>query len=459
MNSTNIQTHNMYSHDKAMSLISKFLLLASITLFIYMPFHVFISRWLSLYTGGLGLWTVGKDILTLITVLVASVIFYKEKLYRSSFYRNVFIIGVLYIILHLSFLMSTSSIYDTRSVIAATLFNGRVVAYLFIGMVAGYSFKDRISIASIVKIVLLVSTATAVLGIIQYFLPSDFMANFGYSIERGVKPAFFIDDKLDFPRIMSTLRDPNSYGAYLIFPIVLSLGLLQKKRKIFSNKILLIIVAVLASALFLTFSRGAWIGAIIAIIAYWFSWLKNKQIFKNTKKPLLVAAVIVFFIAMFIVFVVDKNSYVFSNIILHSDEQTILEDPNELRIRLQSEAASSIIDKPIGHGPGTAGLIAIGNPNGGVLTENYFLQILYEIGILGFALFTTLLIYIYILLARGGYEKTILSRSLVASFWGYMFVALLIHLWSNEAVALQWWLIAGIVIGFKLSPKTKAIDK
>lgn len=429
--------------------MSKIFFFISVGLIVYMPLHVFISTWISTYTGGLVAWSVAKDVLTVAALILSVWVFFKEKLYKVTVFRNIFIIAVAYASLHISFLTVTSPRYDTGSVLNATLFNGRVVAYLFIGMITGYLNRKRLSQELLIKVILGIALVTAVFGILQYFLPSDFMTHFGYSLDRGVRPAFFIDDKPDFPRIMSTFQDPNSFGAYLILPIVISFGLLKQKKLMFTLKKLLVMIVVLSTALILTFSRGALIAVIISVVAYGLNWFRKKHYIRS-KKEIAIAVFFTFIVATTVFFTLGRNSYVFKNVILHSDEQTILEDPNELRIRLQREALGEIVETPQGYGPGTAGLVAISNPNGGILTENYFLQILYEVGIFGFLLFTTLVGYVYTLIRKSEYRKTVLSRSLIASFWGYMFVSLLIHLWSNEAVALQWWLLAGVVLGISM---------
>lgn len=120
-------------------------------------------------------------------------------------------------------------------------------------------------------------------------------------------------------------------------------------------------------------------------------------------------------------------------------------DPNELRIQLQARAADDIMADPEGHGPGTAGIVSIGNPHGAYLTENYFLQIGYEIGVIGLLVFLALLAVVYRMVL--GVRRDDVRAVLIGSFWAYILMSLLIHLWSNEAVAAQWWLLAGLAIG------------
>jgi hypothetical protein len=98
---------------------------------------------------------------------------------------------------------------------------------------------------------------------------------------------------------------------------------------------------------------------------------------------------------------------------------------------------------PLGHGPGTAGLASIQNPAGGQLTENYYVQIAYELGAVGALLFIMFNIWLYVRIRRrGDYMATIL----LASFWGYVVTNMLLHTWSNEAVTAQWWLLAGMAL-------------
>ncbi len=87
--------------------------------------------------------------------------------------------------------------------------------------------------------------------------------------------------------------------------------------------------------------------------------------------------------------------------------------------------------------------MSIQNPGGGLLTENYYIQIAYEVGVIGIVLFLAVHVLVYRKLAR---QKSILAICLLASFWGYVLVNMLLHIWSNEAVAAQWWLQAGLAM-------------
>lgn len=405
----------------------------------YMPFSLFMSRWLSTYTGGLGIWDAAKDIATLVLLVVALIVARGQGLFKDKTAQGLFLIVTIYGLLHLAFIVLDASDQDFRSWTVATLYNCRFLAYAFIAAVAGFELK-KIPLRTIIKIVVIASTITCLIAFIQYLAPSNLMTHFGYSIERGAKPSFFIDDKPDLPRVMSTVRDPNSYGAYLILPLSLLWALILKKSG--SLKLLIPLLLVHGLALLLTFSRGAWLGAAISGLLVT-GYLYKNEITSLIKKYYIILAVLSLCVisAGFVL----RNSYVFKNVIFHSDESTVMDDPNELRVQLQNKAVQEIADDPEGHGPGTAGLVSIGNPKGTFLTENYYLQIGYEIGVLGLALFISILVLVYRSLTKDADSG--LRAVLVGSFWAYGFISLLIHLWSNEAVAAQWWLLAGLVAG------------
>lgn len=71
------------------------------------------------------------------------------------------------------------------------------------------------------------------------------------------------------------------------------------------------------------------------------------------------------------------------------------------------------------------------------------MQIGYEVGLLGLAVFIGLNAYAYVLIRRA---HGVWGVVLLASFWAYVVTNMLLHTWSNEAVAAQWWILAGVVM-------------
>ena len=430
------------------ALDQKLLFWLALAFIVYMPLHVLIVQWFSLATGGIEVWKAAKDVLIFSTSPLLVYLSYRRGLWSDKNFRMLLILGGLYASAHGAYLLLDGDDHNLSTVIA-TVYNTRLLAYLLLGYIVGSARNGAKYLKYLMTAVVVIAGVVALFGVAQYFLPPDFLTHFGYSLERGVKPLFFIDDKPEFPRVMSTLKDPNSLGAYLILPLLAAGWAFADDRVnkgLFVRSFRRSTLAVLASAMFLalllTFSRGALLALIVSLIV-WLALTKGQAVWCQVKRFWTLGAVAL--IILLGIFGVVKDTHVVQNVVFHADEATVLADPNELRVTLFQEAVEDVANRPQGYGPGTAGLVAIRNPHGGVLTENYYLQIAYEIGWFGAGLFVGILAVLVISLykLRTNYGAVVLLSSLV----GCLFYSLLIHLWSNEALAFQWWLLAGVVLG------------
>lgn len=451
-----MQVNKSYGVPDKYPRLSYFLFLISMFFIVYMPLHVFIAQSASLLTGGLSVWKAGKDVLIVLLVPLLLATAYRRNLFKGKYFWH-FALGGAYVLIHLLFVLFDSG-DDTYSAIVGSVYNSRLLAFLLLGLVVGTAKLGERYLKWLLTLAVLIASAVALFGVLQYFLPPDLLTHVGYSLERGVKPLFFIDDKPDFPRVMSTLKDPNSLGAYLIAPILLC-GYSYFKRQVneklfirpFKQGTLLCLTGIMLLALGLTFSRGAVIAMTLSTVTLLYI-VTGQRVLSFVKKRwiyILASLLLVLFFAFLI-----RNTYVFQNVFFHADQATVLEDPNELRVSLFRNVVDDIGRTPLGHGPGTAGLVSINNPKGGVLTENYYVQIAYEVGWLGLTLFVAILSLIACQLYKIA-RKSPASAVLFASLIGYLFYSLLIHLWSNEAVALQWWLLAGVVLGLSKNDSKK----
>jgi hypothetical protein len=419
---------------------------STLALLVYMPFHIFLSQWLSTATGGLDAWKIGKDVFTAAVFALSIGLVLLTKTYTKK-YLWLLGLSVVYTLLHILLYKTTDQPLETG--VLATVYNSRLFWYLLIGYGLSLVCPKRINLRDIIKIFLAVSTAVCLIAMIQWVLPKDVLTHFGYSVDRGVKPAFFIDDKENLPRVFSTIRDPNSLGAFLILPVtILSYALVRFWR---SNKRQLIagLLMLHALVLFLTFSRSALAGALVSV-AVMFALMNRQWLKKNLSKYkycLLATVVLVGAFAF-----VMRDQYVVQNVILHSDENTTAKlDSNEKHFLLAKQGVEGTLDEPLGNGPGTAGLVSIQNK--GFLTENYYIQIGYEVGVLGLAIFLALLYLVVKSLWQ--IRNYYLASALLASFIGLSLINMLLHIWSNEAVAASWFLLAGVVLAVSNKNRSK----
>lgn len=410
----------------------------------YMPLHIFLSTWFGTTFKVLEFAKIAKDIVLIlgfILVLISAV----SKKWLVSLKKDhlAWVIG-LYTLL--TVLMALVLPNDQDAEILGVVYNLRFLVYFIYGVLLTRLYKSEWLQKNAIRVVLGVALIVMTFGFIQYlWLPSDALTKFGYSRENGVLPAFFIDDKPDLERIMSTIRDPNSLGSYLIIIFSLSLTFLvntknQELKKIYTGLLSLSLIC-----LWFTFSRSAWIGAVASLVVVIFLIRSKGKKFRISPK----LALVVFAAGLILLssVVVAKDSYFVKNVILHADESTTLEDPNQLRVRFWRESIESGIKKPLGYGPGTAGLASIRNEiQGTILNENYYFQLLHEVGIVGLVLFIAILVIISFKLFELSMSNNLISIALLASLLGLILTNFLVHIWSNEAVAYTWWGLAGMVV-------------
>ena len=424
----------------------------------YMPLHIFLSTWLGTSFGVLEFAKVAKDVVLVIGFLFAFCTSLTKPWFKGLFRDRLIWLIAVYTLL--TVLLAAIKPTDSDAEILGVVYNLRFLLFFLYGLLLARLFDAKKLRTTSLKIVLAVGAVVVIFGVAQYmFLPDTALSHVGYVRKNGVLPAFFIDDKPDLERVMSTLRDPNSLGSYLLIigPLAALAWFSQKDKQ---KKIGLAFLVILTTVcVYLTFSRSAWIGFVVALAGFVVLVLgpQFKRVVTKNKHLLAIAGALVV-IASLGTFYVFRNSYFVQNTIIHADESTVLEDPNELRIRFFRESVEDIVSNPLGSGPGTAGLASIrNNVQGTQLNENYYLQIASEIGILGLVLFLAIL---------GGVGWRLFTihkdnpavAAVLAAFAGLAVTNFLVHIWSNEAVAYTWWGLAGVFLGAKqlknLSPNS-----
>lgn len=411
----------------------------------YMPLHILLSTWVGTSFGVLEAAKVLKDVVLvggfLIVLLSSAHKSWFRQLAKSKFVWAI----LLYALWTLILAMVRPTDQDAE--ILGVVYNLRFLVFFLYGfLLARLHDTDSVRRMS-VRIVLVAGAIVVGFGLIQYtVLPDDALRHLGYQRANGVLPAFFIDDKPDLERVMSTLRDPNSLGSYLIIIAPLAAAGLFV-YKIARDKLApSLLLAGSVFCLWFTFSRSAWLGFVAAMVVFFLLTDSTLKIELYKRKAVLIPGLVIALAMVLAGLVAYKDSYLVQNVILHADQSTVLEDPNELRIRFFRESLEGIKDDPVGSGPGTAGLASIRNDKQGTeLNENYYLQIASEVGIIGLGLFMA------ILLAAGRrlYDMrhdSYIACALLASFAGLLITNFLVHIWASEAVTYTWWGLAALTI-------------
>jgi len=422
-----------------MQITKRFPYYICLALLAYMPFHIFLSQSLSLLTGGLDAWKLAKDaVVAAATAFVICMVIVQGKANKT--FTILSFITALYAVLHLLIWWLHPQIYD-RSAILGVILNVRILCFAVIGYSAVILKPEPINGNKLLKFIVWIGFTVAALGVLQYLLPRDILTHVGYSLDRGVRPAFYIDGAEGFPRIMSTLREPNSLGAFLIIPATVAALWAAQAKHVRERWKWLGVGCIQVLAILLTFSRSAWIGLLVSL-GLVLAWNYRRTAVRLIKRFGLVACAVLLLAAVGMYS--QRQTDFVKSYIIHSSANSQDIDSNDYHVIFLKRGIQGIIDQPFGHGPGTAGLASIQNPQGSFLTENYYVQIGYELGVAGLALFVA--VQIWLVLRLWTLRNTVLGSVLLASFVSYVIINMLLHIWSNEAVACQWWLLAGVAL-------------
>lgn len=412
----------------------------------YMPFHVLLATWVGSSLGVMTVAKIFKDVFAVAGLLIAAAAAGKTQL-RALLKNKLTILIMAYGLL--TIVLATFRSTEQDAEVLGVVYNLRFFAIFIYGaIVAGWP-ENKHLLKKTLRFALVSGAVVAIFGIVQYLvLPNNALSHLGYSRANGTPPAFFIDEKPDLERSMSTLKDPNSLGSYMLIIIALSLAFsLCATRKL--KKLYISVLLLSLACLWFSFSRGALIGLVATVACLLALEPTSFEYLKKYRNRILLSLAALLCIATLSGLAL-RNSYLVKNVIFHADEQTVLENPNQLRARFFKESISRIAHNPLGSGPGTAGLTSIRNQTQGtILNENYYLQIAEEVGWLGIIIFVAILFTVIKKLL--GLRHLPAGRALLASLAGLLITSLLIHTWSNETIAYTWWGLAGLFLRTKKS--------
>jgi hypothetical protein len=416
-----------------------------------LPFHAFLTVWISSGIGHYTLLRLWKEIFLVVIGLVALVLLIRDKaLLKILRQQQITWLIVSYLLLQL-FLGFTSLAHNQVS--------GKALAYgllddtrflLFFGLCVVIATHDNWLRQHWRPLILIPAAVVVIFGLLQVsVLPHDFLQHFGYSAQT-IPAIETVNSNAHYMRATSTLRGANPFGAYLVLIIaILAVECIrtprQRDRLLYGLGGLLSIIA-----LYYTYSRGAWIGTVLALICIALVALRTTQ----AKQLLLYGLPVVVLIVVFGVWALGSNAH-FKNIIFHTSPHTVATTSDEGHDNALRQGISDVLHDPLGRGPGTAGPASQYNHDRPArIPENYFVQIGQEVGWLGLVLFVVLCVLLGTLLFRARADS--LALALFASLIGLSFVGLVSQVWTDDTLCYVWWGLAGIALAPKILVKPKA---
>lgn len=317
--------------------------------------------------------------------------------------------------------------------------------------------------------ILCVASIVSLYGIATLFLPDAFFTWLGYSdlhslyVPNGPLAAFQQIGGVAIHRVQATFSGPNQLGIWLLIPIAIAVSAEQLVLSKHHRRFAYTVLGLSLIALFLTFSRAAWIGAFVIIVIALFPLVKAHL----TRARLLTSVFVLI-------------ALVFTALALFP--QTLLRvSSTRGHIERPMEAVQTMIAHPFGLGLGSAGpatnrssdpcvmLQPEDNPAwarahpdlcvflGDVqvqptdrtcdcpfVPENWYLQIGVELGFLGFILYVLLIVSVMMRLQVTGYRL----QGILLMFLGVSIAALFLHAWEDAAVAYTVWVFVAYALRY-----------
>lgn len=286
--------------------------------------------------------------------------------------------------------------------------------------------KTKKQFFDLTTVLVISSLAVCLYGILQYI--------FGWNVKQAwIDEQMFEDIKM---RIYSTLENPNVLGEYILLTLPLAVGLMWTKKGALAKFFYACICVVLFAALILTYSRGCWIGIMLA--AGIFVTLVAGKLWGL----LLIALPIVPFVVpesivnRFLSIGDMKDSSTSYRVYIWLGTLLMLEDFWITGIGLGTEAFARIYP--------FYSYNAISAPH----AHNLFLNLLAETGIGGIVVFVVLLIVffkrlagIHALKGRGGAVST-MTVAFASAIAGFLLQGLFDNCFYNYRVFMIFWMVA-----------------
>lgn len=405
-----------------------------ILLIVAMPFHAFLATYLGSITHlghNIQAW---KEIIIVVMTIIATIYLFNRKEARPKLDRmNYLVVAIVILALTISLIK-----YGSLSALLFGIKTDLVPLLVFvIAQIVATKFDD----SKVYNLIVWPAFIVSLLAILQALaIPPDLLSQLGYN-NSTIVPAQYVDPTTMALRAFSTLGGPNQLGAYLILPITLVMARLTER---FDPKKALILTSLLVG-LYLTYSRSAWIGAGLAIIATILVRAKQRNRIK------IVAGILISLVTVLLLFIsrnfCNPNNFIQYYLLHGNFTNHTLQGSDQIRLDSLSKGLGAIANNPLGQGLGSAGPASY-HALKSLITENWYLQIAIEIGLVGLALVLVFLGLNAVELLRDAVsQKNLASLSLFASLIGLIGTNMFLHSFSDSTLAIVFFAMMGIQHG------------
>ncbi len=364
-------------------------------------------------------------------ICTAVLIFHAISNEKFKFSKNSFNVVVVFFVIAL--ILGVVNSFQKASSLKQVMVHGSFILFYFVVVNV---IRDKKQWMALIKLFVISAFIVALYGIFQNFFGAT-------STQSWIDEDMFEDIQL---RVYSFFNNPNVLGEFLVLTIPISVALLWNKIKD-SHKILFaIILMCMVACMIFTWSRGAWLGMLIAI-ALFLVIADKRWMFAG------ILAVLLIPVALY----VTGNSAIIARFLSIGNTA---DTSTAYRVSIWQSSISMIGDfwlGGIGIGSDAYTTIypsyALPGARFALHSHNLYLQFWVETGIVGIvSLFAVLLGFLKTVFATSVIRKIKTSDiakilvSLGAGFAGFMFQGLTDYVWYNYKILMIFWIVIAIGI-------------
>ncbi len=312
------------------------------------------------------------------------------------------------------------------------------LAFISAYFLVTHLIKTEKQLGNLLTVFVLSGTAVCLYGIAQYL--------FGWDINQAwMDEEMFSDIKM---RIYSTLDNPNVLGEYILLVLPVTIGLMWTRKGILTKLIYAAIAGMMLIALILTFSRGCWIGLLVAAAVFITFAAGKLWGLGLIALPILPAVLPESILNRFTSIGDMKDSSTSYRVYIWMGTLAMMRDFWLSGIGMGAEAFGAVYPFY-----SYSGIVA---PH----SHNLFLQILVESGVCGILVFLLILVFFFKKMAVGyqlggkGHRASTMLTAISAGVCGFLVQGLFDNCFYNYRVLLVFWYVIGMAVALSQVAKT-----
>lgn len=360
--------------------------------------------------------------MALLGLIMLTAVSYVIRLFRDNRMRfRISILDYFVVLFGIVLFYSTITSYTpNKSVFTLLIYLACIVFYFILVN----TIKTRQQLYALVALLVLSTTVISLYGLYQ-------LKTVGATSEAWVDTTLFEDIKA---RVGSTFENPNVLGEYLVLIIPVAIAMLWGQKGWVSRLLTLGLTAIMLLCLVYTYSRGAYLGLILAFAL--FAVLRDRRF--------IILGVIGLLLLPFVLPPSVINRF--------TSIGNLTDTSSSYRISVWLGSLKLVQDYwPSGIGLGLEPFKLIYpkyslNAAYAFHSHNIYLQLLIETGIAGFLIFASIIVVYYKTMLAGFYKTkdkftSTFMIAIASGMGGYLAQGMVENLWYNNRVLLTFWVM------------------